>query len=242
MFEPLQWKLQPLLVLRCHVSANMLPTFCSVAMQAVRVLFGPPKPREIVFPGPNLHRNPYARIGVSYLPASEAARMSTPAAAVASACGASAEQSILNVLAKAGAELNASDDVSARSDARSAVEGASYCAAIIPNPCYGSSAPCDDRASVANSGVQLMGAEIERVAAARLHDRFQDELRNEIETVITLCSSPNLTDQEKPYDILRPIMVSSMQLYQKLYRSPEYRNLVDYDTVKACGAKLGVDF
>ena len=170
------------------------------------------------------------------------AQQGSPAASVDVRCGSGAMVSLYKDVSTAFSELNANDYPSATSDARKVVENASTCGVMTPNLCRGATGPCSDQQYVTVLGVQLSAQQILRIATARMNGDSLDALRNEIMTVLDLCSSPNILSDSQPYESIRPFMTGTIATVQKMNRIKNASGILDVDGVGACARKLGVSF
>jgi|GEM_PF-4834299 S1-C subfamily serine protease len=171
-----------------------------------------------------------------------AAQPGSVAASIDLRCGSGTVASLYKGFNTAFSELNGNDYTSATSDARKVVESASTCAVMTPNLCYGASGPCGDQQYVTVLGVQLSGQQILRIATARMNGDSLDALRNEIMTVLDVCTSPNILSNTQPYQSIRVFMTSTIATVQKMNRIPNASGILDVDGVRACATKLGLSF
>lgn len=154
-------------------------------------------------------------------------------------CGNGMGARLFAALQKSQAELSANDNSSAIRDAQAAVEAANMCSGYFPENCQ-SEIQCDDSQHFLVVGVQYLGQVNVRIASARMRGDLLNPLRNELNSLLDLCGSPNALSDRPPYQTFRSFMTTSMQLYAKFYRLPQYRNFVDYDSMRACATKLNV--
>ena len=161
------------------------------------------------------------------------------ATAIDTRCGRGVSAQLASYVIKAEGELNANDNAGATSDAQRDVELADACLFSIPL-CQADQ--CDDSSRVMVATTELAAQQVLRMATARARGDSVNALRNESTTVIGICGSPNLMAASAPYSGVRPLLLSSIGLIQKVYRARQFRGVFDVDALRTCASKLGVAF
>jgi S1-C subfamily serine protease len=174
-------------------------------------------------------------------PGASAVAVAQPLNVIDSKCGSGASAGLVQSMKKAEAELNANDYPSASTDARTVIEGANFCATSFAVTCQPGEV-CNDASYVLLGALQLSGQQVLRIATARMGGDTVNAVRNEMDTALLLCKSPNITDALQPYAAARGFIAASIDLARKTYRAPMYRGVLDVREIRGCASKIGVRF
>jgi hypothetical protein len=163
------------------------------------------------------------------------------AAGIDARCGHGTWTTMSQPLYKSFAEANASDYSSATRNAQSSIETASTCLVNFPLSCQ-ANPPCDDRANAVLTGDVLLAQQIMRISAARTNGDAVNTMRNEADTALSLCNSPNILVDLWPYTYLRAAVVQTFTVLKAVQNNPLVHSDPQFNALRGCAAKVGVQF
>jgi hypothetical protein len=155
-------------------------------------------------------------------------------------CGQNTSVTILTSIEKAFGEINANNYATAVSEAQAGIVAASTCSVLLAPNCQ-SSSPCSDGPYISVLHGELLGQQLLRLAAARNNGDWGYAEKNEIQTALNICSSPNIQADGKVYEQARSGIAETFRVYRSNYKTRQTSG-VDIDAVRACAQKLNIPF
>jgi S1-C subfamily serine protease len=164
----------------------------------------------------------------------------TVSGAIDARCGQGTSHTILTSIENAWGEINGNNYATAVSEAQAGIVAASTCSVVFAPNCQ-SSTPCKDAPYIFILHSELLGQQLLRVAAARNNGDWGYAEKNEIQTALTICNSPNIQVDGKVYQQARSGIAETFRVYRSNYRARQTSG-VDIDSVRACAQKLNIPF
>jgi len=146
---------------------------------------------------------------------------------------------MLTSIEKTWGEINANNYATAVSETQAGIVAASTCSVLFAPNCQ-EATPCNDGPYIFVLYSELLGQQLLRLGAARNNGDWGYAEKNEIQTALNICGSPNIQADGNVYQQARSAVGETFSVYRSNYRSRRTSG-VDVDA-RACAQKLKMPF